>query len=124
MAISGSLSIRIGETCFVRHFSDHGWFAAELVGHLDSLLQADDAALEVLKLLGYLVQIDRTFPPRTAAHWVEVDLDKRVLTTNSEVIRKAVMQKPPDEVAPYSQISLDRIYGILDAFDFTVRLLS
>jgi hypothetical protein len=63
-------------------------------------------------------------PPRTADHWVEVDLDKRMVATNSELLRKAVRKETPDGEEQYWAPALERIHAVLDKNDFTVELYS
>ncbi len=97
--------------------------AAELVGFLDEVCRSKQPPLALFKLLGYSVQMSEQRPPRSRKrHWVEVDLQARLLETNSPLIRRAVDQLPPEEDAPYGALSLRRIHDVLDRYDFTVKL--
>jgi hypothetical protein len=75
----------------------------------------------ILKLLGYTMSIAKDPPDRKLGTWVLVDLDAKVLQTNSALVRSAVDRNKPEESAPVSTASLKRIHDILDRFDFTVE---
>jgi hypothetical protein len=120
--VTGSLCIK-HEACFYSvHFDQNGWVAAELVQYLGDLYRAETAEVGILKLLGYTMRMSEGPPPRTADHWIEVDFAKKILVTNSELIRKAVKQETPQKDEPYWEPALKRIYAVLDALDFTVKL--
>ncbi len=95
-----------------------------MVQYIDDILEATDKEVAILKLLGYTMEVGQTPPSRRSDHWVEVDLENQVLTTNSDLIRKAVDEKPPEPEDPYSPVALKRVHRVLDAYDFTVRLVS
>ncbi len=97
--------------------------AADVAQYLGDILAAENRETAILKLLGYTMEISEDWPPRKSTHWVEVDLDNRVLTTNSELIRKAVNQIAPSPDAPYPKGVLKRLHQVLDKYDFTVELL-
>jgi len=120
--VTGSLSIKHEKAFYTAYFDRNGWVAAELIQYLDDLYRAEAAEVKILKLLGYTLRMSQEPPQRKADHWIEVDLAKRLLITNSELIRKAVKQESPGEDEPYWEPALKRIYGVLDALDFTVRL--
>lgn len=120
---AATLSVFLDGTHYTLLFPNRGWMAAELVGFLDEACQSDEPRLALLKLMGYTVQMSAQRPPRSPKrHWVEVDLQARLLETNSPVIRLAVEQQPPEKDAPYGPLSLKRIHDVLDRFDFTVKL--
>ena len=96
MSITGSISLKHGPLLGTLHFRDHGWLAADIAQYLGEILTAEDREIAILKLLGYTMEIRKEWPPRKSTHWVEIDLDNRVLTTNSELIRKAVNQIAED----------------------------
>lgn len=121
-AVTGSLSIKHGETSYSAKFETNGWIAAELVQYLDDLFRADSIEVGILKLLGYTLQMTKVPPPRKADHWIEIDIEKRTLATNSKLLRRAVKQQSPREDEPYWEPALKRIYNVLDAHDFTVQL--
>jgi hypothetical protein len=123
VSITGSISLKHGPLLGTLHFRDHGWLAADIAQYLGEILTAEDREIAILKLLGYTMEIRKEWPPRKSTHWVEIDLDNRVLTTNSELIRKAVNQIAPSPEDPYSEGVLKRLYKVLDEHDFTVELL-
>lgn len=119
---TGSLSIQFEGTFFTLWFPGQGWMAAQFLENLDPVLKAEEPRVAILKLLGYTLTMSPEAPPRRADEWVEVDLDTRVLATNSSLVRKAVRGEgigPDDPVLPST---LERIYEILDAHDFKVEL--
>lgn len=120
--LTGSLSIRHGSTFYSAYFERNGWIAAELVQYLDDLYMSKPVEAGLLKLLGYTLQISGEPPPRKADHWIELDLEEKLLATNSELIRKAVTNQTPKKGEPYWEPALRRIYSVLDQRDFTVRL--
>lgn len=121
---SGSLSIRHADYYYTLHFADYGWMAAEMVQYIGDLYLVEDTRVGILKLLGYTLEISGDPPPRTAVHWVELDLEKRILSTNSDFVRKAVKKEEPDEGDPYLAPSLHRLYAALDSLDYAVELYS
>ncbi|MEE8350026.1 MAG: hypothetical protein V3R94_10665 [Acidobacteriota bacterium] len=123
MAITGSISLKHGSLLGTLHFPDHGWLAADVAQYLGDILAAENRETAILKLLGYTMEISQDWPARKSTHWVEVDLDNRVLTTNSELIRKAVDQIAPSPDDPYTEGVLKRLHQVLDKYDFTVELL-
>jgi hypothetical protein len=122
--VTGTLSIKHGTAFYTAYFEQNGWVAAELIQYLDDLYRDEAAEVSILKLLGYTLRISQKPPRRGADHWVEVDLAERLLISNSELIRKAVKQASPEEDEPYWEPALKRIYSVLDALDFTVKLRS
>lgn len=120
--VTGSVTFKQGARYYSLHFPSHGWMAADLVQYVDDVLRADNREIAILKLLGYTLEMGDRSPSRKADHWVEVDLENRVVATNSELIRKAVDQAPRKEEEPYSPAALRRLYEVLDEFDFTVEL--
>ena len=95
-----------------------------MLQYLDDVFRAESPEVGILKLLGYTLQLNDGHPPRTADHWVEVELDKRKIATNSELLRKAVRKERPESEEEYWAPALDRIYEVLDRNDFTVELYS
>ena len=120
--VTGSMAIRHEEKVYSLYFSQRGWLAAEMVRYLDRILQSEQPEVEILKLLGYTMQIHSEFPPRTSDHWVEIELEKATLHTNSPVIRAAVKQAAPEPDLPFAPEALPEIYEVLDRHDFTVML--
>lgn len=120
-AVSGLLTLKKGSTFYSLQFATHGWMAGDMVQYLGSIYQAKDPEVEILKLLGYTMDVNRETPPRVTDHWVEVDLDQRILSTNSDFIRKAVYQEDPGPDDPYFKFSLSNVHELLDNQDFTVR---
>lgn len=120
--ITGSLAIHWAGKWYVLQIPENGWIAAELVQFLEEAHQTKDPRNAILKLLGYTLLIAKEAPPRSASHWVEVDLEKRELSTNSELIRKAVKKQPPCTEDPFSEVGLERIYRYLDTYDYSVDL--
>jgi hypothetical protein len=124
LKMTGTVSIRASDRFFTLFFPKNGWLAAEMVQYLDDIFNAENPETKILKTLGFTVDIDSRFPPRRADHWVEVDLEKRTLATNSNVIREAVKQLAPPPDAQYQTLTLRNIYRVLDALDFTVQLIA
>jgi hypothetical protein len=122
--VSGSLSIVCRDLFYAIHFSQNGWVAGEMLQYLDDVYRAESLEVGILKMLGYTMEVSRAHPPRTAVHWVELDLNRKVLATNSELVRKAVRKEKPNGAEPYWPPALDRIYTVLDNHDFTVELYS
>jgi hypothetical protein len=120
--VTGSLAIRCAENWYIIQADSNGWIAAELVQFLEDAHQTQNPKNVILKLLGYTMLIAAEPPPRRADHWVEVDLESRRLSTNSELIRKAVKQTPPSSEDPFHDVTLDRIYRYLDTYDYSVDL--
>ena len=120
--MTGSLTLEYRSTFYTLFMSHHGWVVADLLQYLDDVYGAEDPRIPILKLLGYTMTISRTVPPRSAHDWIEVDVERRFLATNSELVRKAVKREPPTGDDPFHQAMLDRIYATLDRLDFTVEL--
>ncbi len=118
-AETGSLSFQLEGTWYTLIFPRNGWLAVDLLRYLDDVLDAADPATAILKLLGYTLQIGVDPPRRRGTHWLEVDLARRRLTTNSGLVRRAVDRTPTPE-DPHR--TLEKIHGVLDRFDFTVVL--
>jgi len=123
-SVTGTLSLKHGKTFFSVCFEENGWIAAEMVQFLDDLYSADTLEVGILKLLGYTLQISEQFPRRSANHWVELNLDNRILETNSDLIRVAVRRESPEGDEAYWGPALKRIHAVLHAHNFTVRLYS
>lgn len=120
---TGSLTIQYESTFYTLLMTHHGWFVADLLQYLDDVYGEEDPRIPILKLLGYTMTISEKAPPRSADHWIEVDVHNRTLSTNSEVIRKAVKKEPAQPDDSFHQGVLDRIYATLDRLDFTVELV-
>lgn len=95
--------------------------AADIVQYIDEILNAEERQIAILKLLGYTMQVEKKTPARKADHWVELDLENHIITTNSDLLRKAVDRLPAAPDDPYSPIALRRIHEVLDRYDFTVK---
>ena len=119
----GYLSLKTAGVYHTLYFPERGWLAADLVSHLDDVLQAAEPRAAVLKLLGFTLQLSPDPPPRRGRHWIVVDLDKRLLETNSPVLRAAVTGSALAD-PPLPEQTLQRIHRVLDRFDFTVELFS
>ena len=120
----GSISICQGGLHYTRIVEGPGWLAADMVQYLDDLYRSDDPSSALLKLLGIDIRILRRKPPRRGVdHWVWIDLDARVLETNSPMIRKAVDRQPTSVEDPYGPGVLERIYEVLDRKDFSVKFV-
>ena len=124
MDSTGSITIKHGPLFYSLHLSQNGWLAADLVQYLDEILEAEDREIAILKLLGYTMEIGPGKPLRRASHWVEIDLESRLLATNSRLIRKAVDQVEAGPEDPCGPEVFRRIHRILDGHDFTVELVS
>lgn len=118
---TGSLTIKYRDSYYSLFFGRNGWLAVELLQYLDEVITATQPEVAILKLLGYTMTIGDENPPREADHWVEVDLARRELATNSPVVLQAVDQQPVKEGQPYGSLTLKRLYRVLDQYDFTVR---
>ena len=118
-ADTGSLGLKWEGTWYTLTIPRNGWLAVDLLRYLDDVLEAADPATAILKLLGYTLQIRGGPPPRRATHWVEVDLAPRRLTTNSNLVRRAVDRTPAATDPPRM---LEKIHAVLDRYDFTVVL--
>ena len=123
-AVTGSLSIKTDTTFYTVHFPTHGWMAADMVQNLDRVYAAEEPRIGILKLLGYTLEMNSQAPPRVVDHWVEIDMDTKTLSTNSELIRKAVKREQLADNEPYMELSLRNVYRTLDSLDFSVRLYS
>ena len=124
MSITGCISLKHGPLFGTLHFHENGWLTADLARYLGEILAAEEREIAILKLLGYTLEIGKKWPARQSTHWVEIDLDQRVLTTISDLIRKAVNQITPGPEDPYSEGFLKRLHRVLDEYDFTVELLA
>ncbi|MFQ5739217.1 MAG: hypothetical protein ACE5JX_09385 [Acidobacteriota bacterium] len=120
--MGGRISLKSGDSYYTLDFLSQGWMAADLVQYLQDVLEAKDRAAAILKLLGFTLRVGPRKPSRKDEHWVIVDLDGRVVESNSDLLRKAVEQTQPAPGDPYSQPALRRIHQVLDQFNFTVRL--
>lgn len=121
-AETGWISIKQGEVYHTLRLNQNGWLAADMVQYVDEILAAEDQKIAILKLLGYTMELGSSSPTRRRIdHWVEIDIDRRIVTTNSELLRKAVGRIPVDPKEPYSSVALRRIYAVLDRYDFTVQ---
>ena len=119
---SGYLSLRTAQVYHTLHFQERGWLAVDLVQHLDDVLKSDERQGAVLKLLGFTLQLTPDPPGPQGTHWIIVDLDDRVLKTNSQYIRLAVSGGSAPHDLPFPGRTLQRIHRVLDRFDFTVAL--
>jgi hypothetical protein len=117
---TGSLTFKHEELYYSLYFAHNGWLAGDLVQYIDEVILSPQPEIAILKLLGYTMRMSRSSPPRETDHWIEVDLGKRELTTNSDLIRRAVDRQYEDD--RYSPAALRRVHEVLDRFDFTVRL--
>lgn len=122
MAIWGLISLKTGSRYYSLLFQDLGWMAADLVQYLGDIIESDRREAAILKLLGLTMRVSREKPERRGEHWVFIDLDARRLETNSEMLRLAVRRKPAPEGSAYSDLSMQKIYQVLDRHDFTVEL--
>lgn len=121
-ATTGSLTIKYRDVYYSLPFLHNGWLAGDLLQYVDEVITAEDPRIAILKLLGYTMLQSAERPPRSADHWVEVDVAKREIVTNSEFVRRAVDQEVPDpDKSPYSPVALRRLHEVLDRFNFTVR---
>jgi hypothetical protein len=118
---TGSLTLKHGEIYYSLYFAQNGWLAGDLVQYVDEIILSPQPETAILKLLGYTMQMSRSAPRREADHWIELDLEKRELSTNSDLIRLAVDEDYRD--LPYNPAVLRRVHDVLDRFDFTVRLI-
>ena len=123
LPVTGTLCVKHGSTFYTAHFEANGWIAAELIQYLDDIYRSDSVETGILKLLGYTLQIGASAPPRTADHWIELDIDEKLMVTNSELIRRAVKKESPGDDETFWGPALERIYAVLDARDFTVTLI-
>jgi hypothetical protein len=124
VAVTGSIAFRHQGSFYTLNLPDHGWMAADMVQYVSDIYASADPRIAILKLLGYTLEMNPEAPPRVADHWVEVDLDKRRLATNSELIRKAVRRLKPADDEPYLELSLKNVYEALDRHDFSVELIT
>ena len=122
MPTTGSIAIRHTFLYYRLYFAHYGWLAAEMAQYVDDILTEKDPQLAILKLLGYTVEILPKAPSRDADHWLEIDVEKRILYTNSKLIRKAVEKMDPDAQASYSPAMLTRLHDVLDRNGFSVEL--
>ncbi|GEM_PF-2271322 len=120
--MSGSISIKIGKLHYSLVYPTNGWLAAELVQYLGDVIESSQPEVAVLKLLGYTMEMAPGSHAQRADEWVEIDLERREVVTNSPLIRKAVDQEEPTEEEPFNGPALRRIHALLDKYDFTVRL--
>lgn len=122
MAITGCISLKHGGLFYTVYFSQNGWVVVDLAQYLGDVLVAKSREVGILKLLGYTMEIGKEWPVRKDSHWIEIDLDNRILTTNSDLIRKAVDQVAWSPKDPCPENVLKRLYRTLDEHDFTVAL--
>ena len=121
-AVTGSISIQYRNQYYSLFMPGQGWLVADLLQFLDDIYRAEDPRVAILKQMGLAIHIGGEAPPRRADHWIELDLEKRRLFTNSDLIRKAVRRRKPSRGDPYYPPVLERIYRVLDALDFDVHL--
>jgi len=121
-AVTGSISIQHQNQFYSLIIPDQGWMVADLLQFLDDIYRAEDPRIAILKQLGLAIQISSAAPPRKADHWIEIDLENRRLSTNSDLVRKAVKRRKPARRDPYYPRALERIYNVLDSLDFEVHL--
>ena len=119
---TGSLTIKCGDLYYTLVLPEDGWLAGDLAQYIDEVIEAPRPEIAILKLLGYTMQMSKVRPERKSRHWVEIDIDKRELITNSAMVRKAVDREAPAPDEPYSPVALKRLYETLDRYDFTVKL--
>lgn len=121
-SVTGSISLKQGSRYYTLRFLRRGWLAAEFLQFLDDVLEAENREVAILKLLGYTLEISPKRPGRWAQVWVEVDLEKRILVTNADLVRQAVGRETLDAHGAAASPAPVRIHRLLDRFDFTVRL--
>lgn len=121
--VTGTLALQTEGRCYTLSFMGHGWMAADMVQYIGDVFEAPQREVAILKLLGYTMEVRSEPPARAADHWVEVDLDQKVLRTNSDLIQKAVRQEAPADGDPYPPLALRNVYAVLDSHDFTVELV-
>ena len=120
--VSGTFMVKKGDLYYCLRFHSNGWVAAEMVQFVDDLLKSKHPERAIVKYLGFTAEVTRKPPDRRADNWVEVDLDRRILETNSDLIRRTVSEGPDSFDDEVEAFSARRIYDILDQNDFTVRL--
>jgi hypothetical protein len=121
-AITGSISIEYQNQHYTLFMVEQGWLVAELLQFLDDIYRAEDPRIAILKQMGLAIHVSSETPPRSAHHWIELDLENHRLSTNSDLIRKAVKRRRPFRKDPYYPPVLERIYRVLDDLDFEVHL--
>ena len=120
---TGSITILHDNLYYTLVASGQSWNVEGLVEYLDDIYAAADRTRALLRILGYTMRITRDKPPRNRNQsWVEIDLDRHLLETNSELIRRAVDQEPEDPSRPFDHPVQRRIYDVLDRHDFTVKI--
>jgi hypothetical protein len=122
VAETGSLTIKYADVYYTLSLPDNGWLAGDLAQYIDEVIEAPEPEIAILRLLGYTMQMSKARPERKSDHWVEIDVLKRELITNSEMVRKAVDREAPEAGEPFSPVAMRRLYHTLDKYDFTVRL--
>ncbi len=121
-AVTGSISIQYQNQFYSLILPDRGWMVADLLQFLDDIYRAEDPRIAILKQLGLAIQVSSEAPPRKADHWIELNLENRRLSTNSDLVRKAVKRRKPSRKDPYYPPVLERVYDVLDSLDFEVHL--
>jgi hypothetical protein len=121
-AVTGSICFLYRKQCYSLFLSEQGWMVADHLQFLDDIYRAEDPRIGVLRQLGLALHVSAEPPPREADHWIELDLEARRLSTNSDLIRKAVKRRQPGRGDPYYPPVLERIYRALDELDFEVHL--
>lgn len=120
--VSGSFTVKKGELYYCLRFHTNGWVAAEMIQFIDDLLRSQHPERSIIKYLGFTAEVTRKPAGRQAEIWVEVDLDQKVLETNSEMIRKTVVDGPDSFEDEVDAFSARQIFETLDRNDFTVRV--
>jgi len=119
---SGSFTVKKSSFYYCLRFRQNGRTAVEMVQFIDDILRSEYPERAIIKYLGFTAEVTRHSPGKGADYWVEIDLDRRILETNSELIRR-VVGSGTNSSADEADASLGRrIYKILDEYDFTVRL--
>lgn len=122
--VTGSISVKWGGIHYCLYFANHGWLAADMVQYLEEIHAAREPSIAILRLLGYTMEMRKEAAPRVTHHWVEIDLERKLLATNSELIRKSVKEEPLSRGEPFSPLALRNIRRTLDRLDYTVELYS
>lgn len=121
-AVTGSISIGFQHQHYTLLMLEQGWLVADLLQFLDDIYRAEDPRIAILRQMGLAIHVSAEPPPRSAHHWIELDLESHRLSTNSDLIRKAVKRRKPSRKDPYYPPVLERIYRVLDDLDFEVHL--
>lgn len=118
----GLLSFGLEGRFYTLYFPQRGWLAVELLHFLDDILRAPQPHIQIVKLLGYLLQVSSEKPSLQGRHWVVVDLGAKLIETNSPLLCRIVDERPIPENQPLPEATSRRIYELLDENDFTVKL--